>query len=377
MIFLTISLTFGLIYLVLQLQYVFFWNNIPHQVMPEADVASSSVSVIVPARNAAETILSCVEGLLAQYYPPSLYEIILVDDHSTDETANLISAIDDQRIRLIHLQDFPEFIHPPAYKKSAITLGVAMAKHPIILVTDADCLHPRSWIHSVANSFENTNAVFQASPVLLVPGNTLLEKMQEVEMLVYMLITGSGIRSGLHYLANGANMSFSKTAFDAVRGYEGNYTYASGDDLFLVEKMKTAYPGRISFVKSLESTLLTKGKTNWPDLLKQRRRWASKNMKLTDSTISAIWLFVGLFHFALLAFFVLAVFHILSWWSFLILISCKWVADWMLLQQAARFFRRPSILRLFIPLQFLYSWYLLSVSISMVAGKSTDWENMV
>lgn len=103
-----------------------------------------------------------------------------------------------------------------------------------------------------------------------------------------------------------------------VNGYEGNEQYASGDDMFLIEKMSMAFPGKIAFAKSLQATVYTGGKKNWSSFFKQRLRWAGKNKGLQQKAISRIWAFVGAYHIALLVFFVTALFHRTSSWPFLL-----------------------------------------------------------
>jgi len=357
----------------IQFQYIYYWKKIESYTLPHTFIPTVGVSVIVIVRNEAESISACLQGLLSQNYRSDLFEIIVIDDSSSDGTVREILSIQDQRIQLLHLSDFPEYIHPPAYKKSAITLGVDMARFDMIIVTDGDCVYSPDWMRSVVYFFEKKDAVFQTAPVRLLPGKSLLEQMQETEMLTYMLITGAGIQSRLHDIANGANMAFTKAAFQSVHGYEGNYQYASGDDMFLIEKMRRAYPDNINFAKSIDATVLTKGKTNWPDLLKQRMRWASKNNGLDNKTISLIWFFVGLYHFTLLIFLLLAVFQITGSLPFLLMISFKWVADYFVVQQAASFFNRISVLRNFILLQFLYTWHIFRLTLSFLLNKKTDW----
>ena len=373
MTFLVIAFVLALIYLAIQLQYIYYWKKIKPVSVPPGYIPTSPVSILIVARNESATIQSCLQGISAQNYPHQLVEIIVIDDHSTDDTANKVLSVQDDRIQLLRLANYKEYIHLPAYKKSAITLGVSKSNHEIVILTDADCHHAPDWVRTIIYAMEKENAFFQASPVLIIPGKSLLEKMQEAEVLAFMLITGSGIQSRLHEMANGANMAFLKTAFQEVNGYEGNFNYASGDDMFLIEKMRTAFPNNIHFTKSLEAIAWTNGKTNWSDLIKQRLRWASKNRGLHNQSISIIWSFVGLYHIALLVFVILPFFHIISWRPFLLMLSTKWVADYFVLQQSASFFNRFSVLRNFIPSQILYSWYILLIGINIILGKKGDW----
>jgi hypothetical protein len=238
----------------------------------------------------------------------------------------------------------------------------------------ADCMHEGNWLRTIMYAFQHDAAVFMTAPVLLSPGKSMLEKMQETEQLTLMLITGAGITSALHDLANGANMAFRKSAFAQVNGYQGNEQYASGDDMFLIEKMRAAFPDKISFVKSTDATVYTSGKKDWASLLKQRLRWAGKNKGLGNKTINRIWVFVGAYQILLVVLLLTAIFHYTSSWPILIVFCAKWTADYMLIATAAAFFKRTSVLRYFVPLQFYYTYYILRLGLMMILGKKGDWE---
>ena len=372
MILLYVSLILIAAYAIIQFQYIRYWHALPKYGSPTAQL--TPVSIIVVARNGASVINRCLTGILHQHYPAHLFEIIVIDDHSTDQTAAVVRGMPDTRIHLIALSDFPEYHHPPAFKKSAITLGVDLARHDTIIVTDADCVHPPAWLKSIVHHFTSSKAVFQTAPVLLLPKNNMLVRMQEMELLGLMLITGSGIQSRLHDLSNGANMAFSKEAFLQVNGYDGNWHHASGDDLFLAEKMRTAYPNQISFAKVLEATVLTEGQFSWSALIRQRLRWSGKNNALRNKRVSMIWLVVGLYHIALLALLLCAVFHVFSWWPFLIMLTSKWICDLALLLPAVQFFKKESILRYFVPLQAWYAVYVLRMGWAIMLRHKGDWK---
>ena len=367
------AVTVAALYFFLQLYYLYHWKNIPVSMPPENFTPSTPLTIVIVAHNEEENIVSCLNGILSQSYPAELMEIIVVDDRSTDRTATLIRELNSPLIQLLMLEDYPEYIHAPAFKKSGIELAVGMSKHDWIVMTDADCMHGSYWLSSIAYAREASDAVFLAGPVLMEGSNSLLVKMQQMENLAFMLITGAGIQSGLHGMANGANMSFSKHAFHMVNGYEGNYQYASGDDMFLIEKMKEKYPGQISFIKSTFAGAITSAKESWNAFIRQRLRWAGKNKGLRKRTISFIWTFIAMYHVALLITFILALLNVTGWWPFLILLGVKWISDLLLLRKSASFFgQRINILH-FIPLQVLYSFYLGYVGWLLMLGKKGDW----
>jgi hypothetical protein len=188
-----------------------------------------------------------------------------------------------------------------------------------------------------------------------------------------MLITCAGIRSGWHDMANGANMMFSKTAFQKVKDFEGNYHFASGDDMFLIEKMRAVYPDQIAFVKSDRAAVVTQGKKTWRALIAQRLRWAGKNKGLKNNVIRKVWSFVGTYHFFLTITLMAALLSLLPWKPFLILLIVKWLADYFVLNSAATFFKRADLVRLFVTLQLFYFWYILRISFAMFTGQKGDW----
>lgn len=368
-----IALGFAIPYLLLQAHYLFYWHKTKPVSIPLDYIPSASVTIIVVAHNESKSIGTCLQGILQQSYPAHLMEIIVIDDHSTDATIDEVQKIGSERIALYNLKDYPEYIKAPAYKKSAITLAVDKSTSEYIVITDADCVHSSQWLNTVVYGLEKNQNAFQTAPVILDGNNSLLSEMQETEQLVLMLITAAGITSGLHDIANGANMAFRKSAFLKVDGYTGNEQFASGDDMFLAEKMRKAFPGQIAFNKSIDVSLSTKAKTNWPSLIKQRLRWAGKNKGLESQTISRIWAFVGLYHFILLLSLAASLFNLISPIPFIILFVVKWFADFLVITTAASFFRKTSVLKYFVPLQFLYSYYILRLGLSMVIGKEGDW----
>ncbi len=371
--FIIITALLASAYLLLQLFYLFYWWKTNEIIVPDDFIPGTAFSVVVVARNEEKNIAQCISGILKQQYPKELFEIIVINDRSSDGTVEIVKNIQSPKLQLLDLQDYPEVIHSPAYKKSAIDLAVQHAQYDWIVVTDADCLPPPEWLRTISYTQSETGSLFLAAPVSYTHNISFLEKMQAMEMMVLMLLTAAGIKSGLHDMANGANMAFSKKAFQDVVGYEGNYQFASGDDMFLVEKIRSAFPGKISFVKSISTVIETTSKHDWKSLLKQRIRWAGKNKGLRSPVINIIWLFIGMYYLMILLTFGFALIQLLSWWPFLILLTSKWLADLMIMYQATIFFKRKSLLADFIPIQMLYSIYILRLSWNLMLGRKGDW----
>ena len=103
-------IVWGFAYLLLQLHYIYHWSRIPEFHPDPLHSSSTPVSVIIIARNEAANIKACIEGLLKQAYSPSLIEMIIVDDHSTDTTFSVVESFNDDRIKVYRLADFPAMI---------------------------------------------------------------------------------------------------------------------------------------------------------------------------------------------------------------------------------------------------------------------------
>lgn len=372
MVILAVSILFAFTYLWLQLYYVYHWLKIPVITVPENYEPAQGVSIVVVAHNEEKSIEACILSILQQDYPSHLIDLIIIDDRSTDQTTPIINQIIHSSLRIFHLSDFPQFIHAPAFKKSGIELGVHHAKHDLIVVTDADCLHQQFWLKTIAYTQEKLNANFLTGPVLIMEGRSMLIKMQQMENLVFMLITAAGIKSHLHDIANGANMVFKKKSFLDADPYKDNYQFASGDDLFLIEKMRQR-SGKITFIKSKQAVITTSGKKDWNSLLKQRIRWAGKNKGLQNQTISRIWSFVGLYHFVMLILFICGFFFPVAWVSLGIMFLIKSISDYILLRTSSRFFGVMIGIAEFILLQFTYMYYVLRLGWSLLLGRKGDW----
>jgi biofilm PGA synthesis N-glycosyltransferase PgaC len=143
--------------------------------------------------------------------------------------------------------------------------------------------------------------------------------------------------------------------------------------MFLIEKMRTAYPNQISFLKSAKAAVYTQGKKTWASLIQQRLRWAGKNKGLKNHVIKNVWSFVGLYHLLLVLTFATAVLALTPWKPFMILLIGKWLADYFVINNAATFFKRTDLVRLFVTLQIFYFYYIMRLSFAMLLGKKGDW----
>lgn len=367
---LTAGLSLAIAYLLLIRFYLKGWASLPVWEVPAGWTPRTSVSVIVPARNEAENILPCVRSLLNQSYPAELLEVIVVDDHSEDAALERLSGLSHPSLRVLSLT-----AEDGEGKKAALRRGIRSARGALILTTDADCIVPTNWLSLMVSYFEKHRPVFLAGPVGFHSEQTAFERFQSLDYLGMMVLTGGGIARRFTHLSNGANLAFSKAAFEAVGGYRGIDHLASGDDLLLMHKLARRYPGRIAFLKNPDAMVLTRPKGSWRAFLRQRLRWATKTSHYQDRRILPV---TGLVF--LLCMSIPLALLLTPWlgWPFLLLffllLGGKSLADHQLLSAATRFFGRPELMRDFWPAQGWHVVYILAVGGLSWVRRSYEWK---
>ena len=241
-----------------------------------------SVSVVVAARNEQAKIQSCLDALAGQDYDKARYEIIIVDDHSSDDTFRVAQEYSENhtgtRIRVISLGFESEQHGKPA----AISRGVEAAQGEIILCTDADCIVPSRWVHSMAGCFEPSVA-FVAGPVTEREGKSLSMRLQSLEFLGLLTSAAGLIGSGTPIICNGANIAYRKSAFEKVQGY--GRSKSSCDDETLMQRIITNRVGRVVFNADVHAMVATDTPGSFKEFLSQRTRWAAKRGRYEDPII--------------------------------------------------------------------------------------------
>ena len=306
MILLSATLILLVLYIALMICYRAGWksiqNFIPSNVQP-----SVFITVIIPARNEETALPVLLETIKNQDYPTSKFEVIVVDDHSTDRTQDVVNSFRMENLHLIRLQDHVEG-RINSYKKKAIEIAINQSKGQLIVTTDADCTVPAGWLRLIAAFYETKNHSFIVMPVKLSYKNNLLEIFQAVDFMTLQGVTGAGLKMKLHNMCNGANLAYTKEAFNAVDGFKGIDSIASGDDMLLMQKIHDHAPERIGYLRSSEVTVLTPAMQTISSFLNQRIRWASKTGNYKDVKITMVLILVYMLNLMLLVLPLIAIF---------------------------------------------------------------------
>jgi cellulose synthase/poly-beta-1,6-N-acetylglucosamine synthase-like glycosyltransferase len=347
--------------------FTFGWYRKKSPPEKKKDEISIKVSVIVAARNEEECILDLLNDLDAQDYPSSLFEVLVVDDHSIDHTIEIIrNSIDGRNFdgfKLIKNED-------GIGKKAAITAGISKATGDLILLTDADCRLGPDWVSAMVSHFQDEKKMMIFGPVAYFTGEGLLNRFQSLEFSGLMASGAGAALAGRPFMCNGANLAYRKEAFLKVRGYEGNEEFISGDDVFLMHKIKEKYGSDAIGVDINRNTIVrTSPAPGFRAFFNQRIRWASKTRGYRDSlaTITAITVF--LFNFSIVAVFFAGFFLptlFLLYFNFIIL---KSIIDLPLIYGVTGFNKERGLMMWYLPFQVIYPLYIVVAGFWSLFGK--------
>ncbi len=304
-------------------------------------------SVIIPARNEEHNITQCLRSVLAQDHPTDLYEVIVVNDHSTDKTESIVRGFQKQHgnVKLINLQEHLDGKELNAYKKKAIELAVAESHGSWIVTTDADCIVGSKWLSTLDQFIGQGDPVFVAAPVMFHYGGTFLSLFQVLDFISLQGITAAAVSAGYHTMCNGANIAYRKDVFIEVEQFKGIDNIASGDDMLLMHKINVAYPRRTGYLFAKESIVLTEPMYSWKSFINQRIRWASKADKYNDKSIFLTLALVYAVNAGLLILFFIGIFTENGLGNWLLLILAKTVVELSFMIPVARFYGQvPSLL---------------------------------
>lgn len=352
--FICATLTAG--YFLLVLYLIKGWFNLKRPQIKPANL-NTKVTILIAARNEAERIHLTIEDILAQDYPKALTEIIIVDDHSTDNTAAIIAGYADRGVTLLQLNEAEPL---NSYKKKAIAKAIAMSTGDLMVATDADCRMGKKWLSTIVGYFEAGQPVMISSPVGYFEEQSLFERLQSLEFSFLMGVGASFIGNKRAWTCNGANLAYRKDIFYKVGGFNGIDELASGDDELLLQKVTEYFPGKIGFLNNRDAIVYTHAKHTLKSFLQQRRRWASKSTKYKDKKVVGFALLIWFFNISMLLNLLLGVFSRSFLNIFFVQFVLKCFVEVIYLFPICGFFKRTKLLRLYLivaPLHVIYMAY--------------------
>ncbi|SMG12248.1 Glycosyltransferase, catalytic subunit of cellulose synthase and poly-beta-1,6-N-acetylglucosamine synthase [Marivirga sericea] len=322
--------------------------------LPELDRSGElkSVSIVIPFRNESDNLDNLLQSISELDYPHQLLEVILINDHSEDSSTAIISPFEEHFAFKLRVLSLPVGLQG---KKSAISIGIQHSSSEVILTSDADCSFPKNWVRTM-------QAPFEIEHIQLVSGGVVfktkhfLDRLFQMEFAPLIGVGAVSIELGNPTMANGANLAFRKSTFEKLDPYAGNLAIPSGDDIFLLKRIKAEYPDGVFFQK--ESVVETLAPKDIRSFSKQRKRWAAKwraSSSLLDSVPAiAVWAFHLMYITAVLYSFITNEFLIL-----LPVIVLKIVSEAIFIASILKSLGNTFKIGVFSILQLIYSFYVI------------------
>lgn len=252
------------------------------------------ISVVVPVHNEEESISECLHSLLAVDYSQDKYEVIVIDDGSTDGTGDVVRAFTEKHPNVVLISKEHKG------RASALNFGLKYAKGKFVLVTDADATIPPDWLTKMASELRQVDVI--VGGYYLSSVTSRLEKIQNAYCLIIFKYGGiKGIpRSGI-------NMGFSKAVANNLDGFNEHIKSGAGE--FVERAQKKGYKARFN----PDIAVQTRGTLSFTEFIKQKLRWReyplyilTNKVKLTKSGLLGIGYTDGL-SFILFALTILAI----------------------------------------------------------------------
>jgi cellulose synthase/poly-beta-1,6-N-acetylglucosamine synthase-like glycosyltransferase len=336
---------------------------------PDEKNFKTRVTVIIPARNEEKNILTCLNSISQQNFPKLLTEVIVVDDHSEDDTFSIVSEWAVQQsvsVKIISLTT-------GTGKKNAINEALKTATGELIVSTDADCMMTHDWLSTIVSRYEIFSPDMIAGMVSLSDESIFLSRFQLLELAGLTAIGTAGIYFHHPFLCNGANLAYTKNIFEESGGYDLSKESSSGDDTMLLLHIAKKNPRAIHFLKSHKAIVTTSPSSSWTKLMQQRKRWGSKVIAQGNILAIAISFMVFLFHCAVVASLILSLFGIESWKIPAMLLFLKIFSEFILLSDVLSFYQKKISVATIILSQLLYIPFLIIAVLISQSGKY-DWK---
>ncbi|MFC2115178.1 glycosyltransferase [Bacteroidota bacterium] len=264
------------------IQMIYWWRVYARLVFHKpgaSGIKRSPVSVIICAKNEEENLKANLPLFLEQDYPD--YEVIVVNDASTDESADVLA---DLQKKYPHLRTsvIKENVHIRRGKKLALTLGLKAAKHDWVLLTDADCIPAgNKWLATMQRNFKKKVGIVLGYGGYKKDRGLLNMIIRYDAFFVALQYIGFAL-AGFPYMGVGRNLAYRRDLFFRNKGFASHYELSSGDDDLFVNEVARRKGTRIEIRQ--ESHTLSETEKTWRDWYYQKKRHLTTGPRYRPAT---------------------------------------------------------------------------------------------
>lgn len=321
------------------------------------------VSVVIAARDEEQHLAACLESTLNQSSGRQSFEVVVVNDHSTDRTEMICQEFASRYANLSYLNARED--SQLRGKTNALDQGIEEAKGEIILITDADCTVPSTWVEWTANRYGKSVGI--VGGLTLQKAETWFEGIQSLDWAYLLGLAASTMSLRIPLSTIGNNLSFRKSAYKDVGGYR-RIPFSVTEDFMLFQAI--VQTKNWNYICPIDPRVLVTSQpcSGWRELIRQKHRWGTGglDMNLTGLSIGAIGF--GLNILLLLALvlgdYVIAVGSLLA----------KMGAEFSFLYTVLRKLRHLRILRYFLWFEVYFICYVLVLPFLVFFGGRVVWK---
>jgi len=367
---LTITLYFFIVIVAIQFSYyLFVFGKFAFAKAQKSTPKRISISVIVCAKNEAENVIRFIPLLAQQEYPD--YEIILIDDASSDTTLEIFEEFEKQysNIRLVKVKNNEAFW---GNKKYALTLGIKSAKKDYLLFIDADCYPTtKDWITTMSAQFTIQKTIVLGYGAYEKISGSFLNKMIRFETLLTAVQYFSWAKIGRPYMGIGRNLAYKKEEFFNVNGFISHIQVRSGDDDLFINEVANSTNTSICY--SPESFTYSEPKTTFKGWFIQKRRHVSTaSLYKSFDKIQLALFYVSQLLFIILALVLLAFQY--QWIIVLSLVGFRYLIAWIVLGFSAGNLKEKDVMYWFPLIEIVLIFTQLNIFIINIFSKPVHWK---
>jgi len=348
--------------------YIFLFRKFSYTKPKETAIYNVPVSVIICARNEADNLSSNLESILTQNH--TNFEIIVVNDASTDETSIVLNAF-EKRYQNLKIIDIKPTSNYTGNKKNALTKGIETAAYNNLLFTDADCAPASSnWINEMTSHFSHDKIIVLGYGAYEKIKGSFLNKIVRFETLLTAIQYFSYANIGIPYMGVGRNLAYTKDAFLKANGFTNHSHIKSGDDDLLINEIATK--NNTAICLSHHSFTISVPKKSFTKWFHQKRRHVT-----TANHYKPIHQFLlGLFYLSQFLCWFLAIILLafsFKWLLVTILLIIRLIIQYTILGKTAKKLNEKDLILLFPILDLMLVIFQLGVFTSSLILKPRSW----
>lgn len=323
----------------------------------DGSVHQHFVSVLIPFRNEEKNLKDLLLSLEGQSYNPSSFEVIFIDDHSTDKSAEIVkqyASTSDLNLTCIASNDHG--------KKKALVCGLPLAKGNIILQTDADCLPAPLWIQGMIEAFDKDTSIVLGL-VKMETGSGFWSKFAALEFMSLQASGAALIMRSNPIMGSAASMGYRRNLLEEINVAE--ISRASGDDVFLIQKA-VEQGKKVKYNSNPSSVVSTTAPSSLGALIDQRSRWGAKTPSYTSMRAKYIAVLVATYALWCVGLLILGLFSAALLQLFVFMVGAKALLDYFFLKSFSHFTKQQGLMKIFPSAALFYPFYILITLIRML-----------